>query len=232
MAQIPRTSRYDRDTVDELVHRVGPRALVDMVFAYWPRTSQDPLLGFFSLEAWSERSQSYELRLMVSGRSHPVPAEVADLYIGEGSRQLDDPLIELLFLNEFDPTRFLVASRGLHEPGRSAGSGPPRGHESRGPAEAELRGSGRAMRRVEPPRGRPAYYGPPEGYDRRTPPARRPDSGHVAGSAAGRRSDRGGGEPELPPEMLKRIEALEKSRVEAKSHASASEYAAAELGRM
>lgn len=236
--QIFRTSRYDRDTVDELVYRVGPRALVNKEFVLWPQTERDPLPGLFSLEAWSERSQAYELRHTVSGRSYPVPAGVAELYIGEKSRHLDDPLIELLFLNDLDPTSFLVASRGLPEPVRSGGGfRPPDGRESRGPPVIERGGFGspprRPLREVETPRGRPLFRDEPSGgFRRRSSVERKPEGWTSGGGKGGGPPEHGKGGAELPPEVLKRLEALEKSREETARHASASEYAAAEMARM
>lgn len=236
--QVPRTSRYDRDTVDDLVYRVGPRALVNKEFAFWPYNARDPLPGLYSLEAWSDRSQAYELRRTLTGRSHPVPAGVGELYIGEKSRHLDDPLIELLFLNDFDPTRFLAAARGLPERVRSGGGyRPPDGRESRGPPVVERWGFGspprRSVREEEAPRGRPLLGDEPlEGSRRRGSFDRKPEGWVSGGGTGGGPPERGRAGAELPPEVLKRIEALEKSREEAAKHASASEYAAAELARM
>lgn len=169
----PRTSRFDRDTVDDLVKRAGPRALVNKVMIFWPRTERDPLPGYFSIEAWSDRSQSFELRHIQSGRAHPFPAEVPDVYIGERSRQLDDPLIELLLVHEFDPTRFLLAARGLEEGLAGGGYGPPAGRLSRGPPAFErwaIPLPGHIPRGGEPRREDPRYGAPSLDRGRRRSP--------------------------------------------------------------
>jgi hypothetical protein len=100
-----RISRADQADLRKIIDRGGPRILIGQLVAYRPALVADPQL--FEVDIYDGHSDSFVLQHPVTGVKLRARALPSDLYIGEGSREDNDPILGLLNGVGINPAPYL-----------------------------------------------------------------------------------------------------------------------------
>lgn len=121
-----RLTRADQDDVWTIVARGGPKILVGQRMVFCPSLGEDP--GLFEVYSYDWDSHTYTLQDPATRnrlRSHPFPSS---LYVREGSRQPDDPILAPLAGLRLSTSPYLIRLRNRLPRGASPCS-PARGFD-------------------------------------------------------------------------------------------------------